>query len=388
MEESAGREPFAPSENEIEVAKERAPEAELAELSRNAETALRDFIAIIPEEKVLFTIDSGTNRQTLKILREAVERIGAAQSELMIDSRVRKSDVNKLLPEVNVIINLEGGNNKATRDVYEDIKKYGNRMLALFDADPTLFASDGPLSENRQEMEERLNHMEAVLKDASGFHITSTYGTDLKVGMRPFGDRRWAKDPGIINQPGQWDNLPGGEIYTTPQDNGANGVLVLSSFDTDVSAKQGVDELVRLTIEDGVITNISGGKSADKLRKHMEKSAREQITDEGENPWSVFRIAEIAFGANSKARYTVREDDSKGPATPTVEAEKRFGTMHLAFGSAKHGEEGVEGYEDAVSHLDFVLPRAGLTVEMFSRADDFKKGKNGRKLINNGGVNF
>ncbi|MFA4941584.1 MAG: hypothetical protein WC582_03245, partial [Patescibacteria group bacterium] len=89
-----------------------------------------------------------------------------------------------------------------------------------------------------------------------------------------------------------------------------------------------------------------------------------------------------------KARYTVREETPEAPATPTLEVEKRFGTMHLAFGDSKHGEEGVEGLEEAVSHLDFVLPRTALTVEMFRNEDDFRKGKNGKKIFNNGGVNF
>lgn len=368
-----------------EVNKER--ENISPELIKNAESALRDFVVVKPEERALFLTDSKTNPETLKILKQAIDKIGSQWQEILIDDNTQREDINNLLKEVEVVINVIGEGHEASGEVYDDIEEYGNRMVALYEAEPDIFSENGALSENFQELQERLNKMEAVLKEAVGFHITSRYGTDLKVGLPSFHSRRWAKENGLIDQPGQWDNLPSGEVYTTPQENNVNGILVLPALETDISSEQGVDELVHLTIRDGVITNIAGGESAEKMRKYLEEKAGKQIK-EGDNVWNVFRISEIGFGANSKARYIVKEEDPGAPATPTVEAEKRFGTMHLAFGDSKHGEEGVEGLEEAVSHLDFVLPRTALTVEMFRNEKDFRKGKNGRKIFNNGGVNF
>lgn len=341
------------------------------------------------EERVLFFEDSLSHPKTLEILKRALKNIGCQYEEFFVDKKTKKREVREALERSEVIINLLGKSSQAIRDVYDDLEKYNSRMLALFDLEPDVFSKEGALSEDFHQMVERLNKMEAVLKEAVGFHISSRYGTDLKIGLRPFKERRWAKETGITNEPGQWNNLPAGEIFTTPDERNVDGVLVLPALDTEISTKQGVDQLVRLTLKDGVIVKIEGGKSAEKLRKYLEKSAKKDIREEGgKNIWNVFRIAEIGFGANSKARYSVREENPNLPAVATVEAEKRFGTMHLAFGDTKHGEEGVEGFEEAISHLDFVLPRTGLTVEMFSRKEDFEKARNGRKIINDGSINF
>lgn len=369
---------------EVEGADPREAEHQFLERIATAEASLKDFVAIKPGEKVLLITDSKTHPETLRILKKAIERIGCHYEEFFVNKKTKNEDIEESLKKSEVVINVLGVfTSEVAYDVFDNIIKHGNRMLAIYDASPDIFAKDGALSEDKQELEERLNRMEALLKDAVGFRVTSHYGTDLRVGLRPFKERRWVKDAGIIDKPGQWDNLPGGEIFTTPDEGNVDGVLVLPALDTEVSDRQGVDELIRLTIRDGVITNIAGGKSATKLRKYLEKMAKEQITKEKDNPWNVFRIAEISFGANKKARYF-----GDAPHVPTIEAEKRFGTMHLAFGDTKHGEEGAEGFEEAVSHLDFVLPRAGLTVEMFKDERDFKKGKNSTRIINDGGVNF
>ena len=196
---------------------------------------------------------------------------------------------------------------------------------------------------------------------------------------------------GIINEPGNWDNIPAGEIFTTPDEFKVNGVLVLPVLESMISQKQGVDEFVRVTFKDGVITSITGGESAKELRQKLDEKMQKEIKEGSGNPLNVLRIAEIGFGARKNARPAAA-DPEKGwehPATATVEAEKRFGTIHLAIGDPKHGEEGTEGFaEDVVSHYDFVIPRNGLTVEMFTNERDWKEKKNSERVIDRGGLNF
>ncbi|MCX6796082.1 MAG: hypothetical protein NTW06_01135 [Candidatus Falkowbacteria bacterium] len=63
--------------------------------------------------------------------------------------------------------------------------------------------------------------------------------------------------------------------------------------------------------------------------------------------------------------------------------------MHIAFGSAGHGEEEANGFhQDVDAHHDFVLPRHGLTVEMFTSEKDYDTKKNGRRIISEGGFNL
>jgi len=355
-----------------------------------AENALRDFLKLKPEERVLLLKENISNQNTVSILREAIKKIGSTFNELHVTEDVTRKELQKLLKENDVIINTTLNGYKATDNLHDtDIVKFNNRLLDLADLGPESFQKDGGMTENLAEMEHRLNKMEAILKEVDGLQITSEYGTNLEVGLRPFEERRWYKDTGIIAGPGKWDNLPGGEIFTTPDERKVNGTLVLPVMDSEISGEQGVDEFVKVNIKNGLITSIQGGKSAEKLRKKLEEEAIREHS-EGSNPLNVYQVAEISFGANSKARSSVADPEQpyNYPAVSVVEAEKRFGTMHIAFGSTKHGEEGAEGFIDALSHYDFVIPRNGLTVETFNGERNWQKKKNGKKIISSGSLNF
>ncbi|MFA6215314.1 MAG: aminopeptidase [Patescibacteria group bacterium] len=368
---------------------------EFAETVANAEWSLRDFLALKSEESVLILHDKSTNPEMVAILEKAVENIGSARQSLGLVKKAKgtketkRREIQRLLESHPVVIDISVDSHKATEDIFDDIEDSGSRLLALYDLSPEAFRDNGASSESLEDLEYRLNKMEAILSDAAGFRITSEYGTNLEVGLRPFKERRWAKDTGVIDQPGQWDNLPGGEIYTTPDERMVNGTLVLPALESTIANEQGVDKFVRLEIKDGLIVSIQGGESADKLKKKLEKIAQSDQA-EGKNPQNVYRIAEIGFGANSKARSTVADPDQpyNAPGVSVVETEKRYGTMHLAFGDAEHGEEGVEGFETAGSHYDFVIPRNGLTVESFRNNQDFAAKKNGRRIIASNGWNF
>ncbi|PIQ92325.1 MAG: hypothetical protein COV69_02885 [Parcubacteria group bacterium CG11_big_fil_rev_8_21_14_0_20_39_14] len=168
-----------------------------------------------------------------------------------------------------------------------------------------------------------------------------------------------------------------------------NGILVLPAVDSEIVKEQGVDELVWIKIKNGRITSIQGGKSAEKLRKKLDEAALKEYKEQ-KDPLNVYQCAELGFGANSKARSRVADPEQpyNFPGVSTVEAEKRLGTIHIAFGDTKHGEEGAEGFIEAGVHYDFVIPRNGLTVEMFENEEDFEKKKNGRRIISDGGLLF
>lgn len=355
-----------------------------------AEKSLKNLLKLKPEEKILFLKDKKTNPEVTLILEEAVKKIGSESQEILLDKQTKREEIQELLKKFKVIIDVSRKMYPAIEDLCDkDIVEYGNRLLSLIDLGSDAFKKDGALDENLEDLEYRLNKMEAVLKDAKGFHITSNYGTDLEIGLRSSHERQWSKDSGVLDKPGQWGNLLGGEIFTTPDERTMNGTLVLPVLESTITTDQGVDEFVRVNVKNGIITSIEGGKSAKKLRSDLEKDMRDEAKESGQ-PLNVLRVAEIAFGANSKARSTVSDPEKpyNFPGVSVIEAEKRLGTMHFAFGDSKHGEEGTEGFETATSHYDFVIPRNGLTVEMFTSEDDWKKKNNGKKLISNGGLNF
>ncbi len=361
-----------------------------AEQIVNVQSALLDFLELKPKDRVVLLQDADSNKQTIQVLKSALEKIGSSCAQFTITDETKKAQLEELVKDAEVVISLSM--HDTSEDVYDDgwLENYKYRLWALLDADPGIFKNGGAITEKKEDLENRLNKMESVLEKARGFKIKSLYGTDLELSLRKFGERRWHKNMGVIG-PGKWDNLPNGEIFTTPDERTVNGVLVLPVLDSEISAAQGVDEFVHVNIKDGVITSIEGGKSAQKMREQLEKDMRDE-KKLGENPYDVLRIAEISFGANTKARSRAFDPEKsyKLPGASMVEAEKRFGTMHLAFGDSKHGEEGAGGFESVKigSHYDFVIPRNGLTVEMFMNEKDFDQKRNGRKIIEEGSIRF
>ena len=105
------------------------------------------------------------------------------------------------------------------------INKKGGRMAFCPGLKAKNLDNGGVLAEDKEELNHRLGKMEAKLKNVAGFKITSVYGTNLEIKMKP-GERRWFKENGEL-KPGTWGNLPGGEIFTTPDEEEVNGILVL-----------------------------------------------------------------------------------------------------------------------------------------------------------------
>ncbi len=268
-------------------------------------------------------------------------------------------------------------------EIVERVEKRRQRLAHCPGACLENLAPGGAFTEDRGELVTRMRKMANRLRDIDGFHITSTYGTDLWMRMKP-DERRWCALDGVI-APGKWGNLPEGEIFTTPDEYQVEGVLVVPVLPDDVTSQQGVDTLVRLIIHGGRIVRVEGGTSADRLRRYLNEHARE----EKGNPFNVLRCVEIAFGANARARSVSKPMMTyQAHGHSTIEMEKRLGTMHIAFGDAHHGEEGTEGHTEAGTHLDFVLPRHGLSVTAFKSRKDFERRKNGENLISQGSWGF
>jgi leucyl aminopeptidase (aminopeptidase T) len=356
-----------------------------------AHRLLDDFVNIKAGERLLFLTDNNpvnTDRELIELLKTDLKGRDNPFDEIVADEKLTAKELFKKVKQASVVwVSWDMNNTKIDFDDLTDLlERTGNRMVFSPAIRVESLDIDGALADKLEDIVYRLGKMENQLREVAGFTIQTSYGTNLTIALKQ-GERRWFKDTGVI-PPGGWDNLPGGEIFTTPDEENVNGVLVLPVLQDEVTLDQGVDQFVRLTIRNGKIAKIDGGVSADKLREYLERHSREEKID----PTNVLQCAEIAFGANSKARSVVSntEGNYTDQTNPTAETEKRLGTMHLAFGDSKHGEIGTEGHNETESsmHLDFVIPRNGLTVVAYKGHDDFIKKQNGKRLIDEGSWNF
>ena len=173
-----------------------------------------------------------------------------------------------------------------------------------------------PLAEWR-EIEKKQALLCTFLEGRKEFHILAA-NTDLSVNCA---GRKW------VNCAGE-NNLPDGEVFTTPLETSAQG-RVSFSFPSNLMGR--VLTGVWLEFQDGKIVDAGCDGDPTTLHKQLD-------LDEGAR-----RLGEFAFGTNyGIKRYTLN----------MLFDEKIGGTMHMAFGLAP-GETG--GQNKSITHHDLLL---------------------------------
>lgn len=127
---------------------------------------------------------------------------------------------------------------------------------------------------------------------------------------------------GILQNAGDWGNLPSGEAYVAPVEGTANGTLV---FDGGIVGG-GDSGVITVTVEDGSIVKIEGKNPPSPLVGGPECSRQ---------------TCELGIGTNPSAQIVGN----------VLEDEKVYGTCHVAFGDNK----GFGGEIECDSHIDGIL---------------------------------
>lgn len=150
---------------------------------------------------------------------------------------------------------------------------------------------------------------------------------------------KWILDTGILRKPGDFGNLPAGEVFAPPEYESTNGKLII---DGSMSGIGKLRNPIRIEVKNGYAIKIEGGDEAKKLRKALKNAERKS----GRN---VYNIAEIGIGINPRARLI---------GNP-LEDEKVLGTIHIALGdNSTFGGNVMAGI-----HLDGIIKSASLIVD-------------------------
>lgn len=170
------------------------------------------------------------------------------------------------------------------------------------------------------------------IKIGKKLRIKTKKGTDLTVYIqKPF------IDSGLYHKSGEFGNLPAGEVGFAPVEHKTKGTLVI---DKTMAGIGKLKNPIKLKIEKGYVTKITGKKEANKLIKLL----RDLKTK------SVYNVAEYSFGTNYKARIS---------GSP-LEDEKVFGTVHVAIGD---NTSYPGGKTKAPVHLDGIISKPTVFVD-------------------------
>ncbi len=189
----------------------------------------------------------------------------------------------------------------------------------------------GPLNVDYAAMSAMAETLLAGFEQATSVHISTKLGTDLTLDLT---GRETISD--LKASPGKGANLPCGEVYCCPVENGTNGTLII---DGCFGSHGTVPSPATLVIEDGQVVDISG----------EDQATIEQITALMDTDAGSRTIAELGIGLNAGARLTDN----------MLEAEKALRTAHIAFGS----NEGMPGGQNkSQTHIDYLFQEPTIVV--------------------------
>lgn len=303
-------------------------------LKSAAEVAVRDCMAVKPNEKVLVITDEPL-RKIGYALWEAAKRLEAEAIIAEIISRETHGEeppqpVGELMKLVDVIL-IPTSKSLSHTDSRREASRKGVRIATLPGVtEGTMIRT---LNADYGEIARKSKKIADIITRGSEVRITTASGTDVTLMIN---GRDGHADTGLNHNPGDFSNLPAGEGYVAPLEGKSEGVIVIDGSMAGIGKLD--DEVINIVVKEGFAVEITGGAAADKLLSIMKPVGH-----------LAFNLAELGIGTNDKAIITGN----------VLEDEKVIGTVHIAFGDNKS----MGGTVRVASHLDGVITEPTVYVD-------------------------
>lgn len=109
----------------------------------------------------------------------------------------------------------------------------------------TAMFKTGAITADYSKVSSLCERMGALMDKASEARVTSGAGTDITMSIM---GRLKGRDTGLLRKPGDFGNLPAGEVYVAPLEGTAEGTLV---FDGTIASVGVLKKPVVVTVKDG-----------------------------------------------------------------------------------------------------------------------------------------
>ncbi len=189
-----------------------------------------------------------------------------------------------------------------------------------------------------QQIHDLTMRVHEIVKKAETISFTSKKGSDVTARFAPH--LKWIPCHGLYHNPGDWGNLPEGEVFTCPET--VDGTIVADILGDYFSPKYGVlDTPVTFEVQDGWVQSV-----------HCENKAIEadvwEYLNSNENGR---RVGEFAIGTNTalKKLSGVLLQDEKIPG------------IHIAFGDPGARTTGADWA--ATTHVDVIPTDCTIKVD-------------------------
>ncbi len=301
---------------------------------------LKKVFDIKPTESVLIVTDAKQEKNA-KLFYSAAQKL--SRSVLLVKKPVGKysgEEPSKRIVEQMLksdVIILITTNSLSHTKARVNASKKGARIASMPGFDRRMFKS---LQADPEEMRRLGNKIKDALLKARKMRVVTASGTDISFGIRK---KIWI-DSGFYARRGLSGNLPAGEVYFSPLEGTAKGVIVVDSM------KNGLGTIARkgtkIIVDRGEAVDISGNCRLSEYFNKIENARN---------------IAEFGIGINKKAKVIGR----------ILQDEKVFGTCHIAFGNSKM----IGGKVYSELHTDAILFKPTIY------ADDKLIMRNGKLVV-------
>jgi leucyl aminopeptidase (aminopeptidase T) len=308
------------------------------------QSVLRDCLGVRKHERVLLLADDG-QKDMSRLFWEELHAAAPRSFFLQIPGTpAHESEpsggLSSFMVHFDAILMVTGQSLFHT-DARRRACKQGVRVISL--AGASVEGLTRTMTGHYQAMVDKSRKIADIFTIGHQAAVTSPAGTELTMSIARM---RGFSDTGLALEPGQAANVPGGEGCVSPVPDSVNGVLVVDGSFPVIGA---LTKPVILTVRNGSIRRLTGGREAEKLRKWLRLFGRQAKT-----------VAELGVGTNPNAVMT----------GSTLEDEKVLGTVHVAFGNSLS----FDGKGSAACHVDGIMHKPTLTID-------------GKIIVENGSIN-
>ena len=309
----------------------------LKKMIPGARNALDVVLGLQKNETVLVITDQPKN-VIGQAFHQAAGELGAKAAMYTLPQDQRPftdipSDLLPLLTGTDVILNVFEGIAEETPFRIKLVKKEISESARVGHCPGITdqMMTQGPMTADYKAIAKDVDALIAKFDNAASVHITAPAGTDLVMNIRGRGF-----DTDVRIGRGKMGNLPAGEIWCAPVEDGANGVMVV---DGSIGNIGNVPAPLKVTIENGKIASLES-EDKDFQKRITELCAVDQ--------WASV-VGELGIGLNPRARLVgiMLEDEKAGE------------TAHIAFGN---NQEMPGGQNPSKTHRDFLFYKPTIVV--------------------------
>lgn len=294
----------------------------MSDLVKIAENILVSCLGVKPEEEVLVVTDD-SRKEIGKAIYEASKNLGCegmmiVMTEREVSGQEPPKAVAAAMKAADVVIAPTAKSLTHTNARIEAAKN-GTRVATMPGITEAMF-KQGAMTANYDEVEKLTAKVTDLLTEAKVARIEK----DGKVLTINIEGRPGMPSPGVYKQPGKCGNLPSGEAYIAPLEDGSDGEMIIDGSMVGVGK---LENPLHMVISGGKLRSVTGSNS-----EKLDILLKNEVNG---------TLCELGIGTNEKAILN----------GVILEDEKVYGTVHIAFGT----NTSFGGVNKAECHMDGII---------------------------------